>query len=1110
MKRRSSKKIRQFLSQKNDLKDLIQENSSLLVTIKNMKTHFLTFFLFLFSFYAFSQGYTEGDKLIESRWHQSFPYNGDFPSCSLPEISEKYKVGCGAIALSQILYYYEYPSNFPNNLSLYSTQCNSSIQNLQLDALSGTNISWGFVPSDLSGQGGLAFGETQKLLFYIARFIGSDLKLSDYRNYYIDAFDEFNVEETSSSSIGIEYALDLLGYDFIPTRKYGNYAEEIVKREIENCRPVIVNGENSEGGRHWWVISGHNGEQFYMNKGWKEKDKFLSLESEKWYPNDRYYIIGIKPKNIENACDNIPIKSNLAPLNNIYSKKQSNCSLVVETQENFKLSNNKIDLIWTDLENAYEYLVSIKLKNSSSYLYQNIPTYAGLAAFSALDILPPNEVVEISIKALSENGEIICNYFESFTTTSTVCNLKFDYINTKCNNDGTYDIEVDFSGLPNNTYDIYANWDGVTYPTNNANRPNSVSAGYYKFGPIPKDQDVALIIEDESMPSSCRVVEVVYAPNCASCSDFSITSTNTTCNSSTYNIQVTLSGEFNVSYNLYTDIDGINTHNNVSSGTYTFSNIPEGKSGFIFVNEVGASSACLDFEYVFSPNCSSTSCNLINITSQSPTNATQFPLGQSYTLSWNISSSNTSCLEEYELELANNADFSGATSLFTLNNNSKTFSMGVAQKLYWQVRTRNTDGNWGNWTATRYIEGYDPNSNAAQCNQPTGLFVTAITNNKTTVAWQNVEPDETYEVQWGIGNYNNTITAGSNDYRNLINLQSDQSYQWRVRTTCANGDNSSWSVGNTFTTLRSNQLNAHGDLQVRSEGRTPHLALCKGDTLRIDYRAYYTGTSSENVGVQFGVFLSDDTNYDANDILLAETFSSFGVSGSTGGGSDSEDFEYDVVLPYDIDQPAENSFINYILFVADYNNRFIETNEGNNVEYLDLEFNCNGCCVPTAHNYYPGTTEYRDIGGIPFCERYRCETCDDGKLNGDETGIDCGGKLCAPCGADCNAYEILSENKITSNQVKLHWSEGATANSYTLFYKKSNEAIYQEVYTSSNSITLYGLTPTTQYCWYVRTNCNTKLVQSTEKCFTTQQGIFGCTNPLAHNYTPNATDDNGT
>ncbi|MDQ3015184.1 MAG: hypothetical protein M3R25_00440, partial [Bacteroidota bacterium] len=58
----------------------------------------------------------------------------------------------------------------------------------------------------------------------------------------------------------------------------------------------------------------------------------------------------------------------------------------------------------------------------------------------------------------------------------------------------------------------------------------------------------------------------------------------------------------------------------------------------------------------------------------------------------------------------------------------------------------------------------------------------------------------------------------------------------------------------------------------------------------------------------------------------------------------------------------------------------------------DIQANCVyqpvvGCKNPNAHNYNPAAIY--DDGS--------CETCSDGLLNGDETGIDCGGTLCQPC-----------------------------------------------------------------------------------------------------------------
>ncbi len=108
--------------------------------------------------------------------------------------------------------------------------------------------------------------------------------------------------------------------------------------------------------------------------------------------------------------------------------------------------------------------------------------------------------------------------------------------------------------------------------------------------------------------------------------------------------------------------------------------------------------------------------------------------------------------------------------------------------------------------------------------------------------------------------------------------------------------------------------------------------------------------------------------------------------------------DLDVVLNYtpsDGDQfvvlSAPNSF------TGDFTNYNLPTN---NQLSWDIALNTNtivltaivtvtvpGCTDPTAHNYNSAANQ--DDGS--------CETCSDGILNGDETGIDCGGVLCSPC-----------------------------------------------------------------------------------------------------------------
>ncbi|NRB49216.1 MAG: T9SS type A sorting domain-containing protein, partial [Saprospiraceae bacterium] len=61
-----------------------------------------------------------------------------------------------------------------------------------------------------------------------------------------------------------------------------------------------------------------------------------------------------------------------------------------------------------------------------------------------------------------------------------------------------------------------------------------------------------------------------------------------------------------------------------------------------------------------------------------------------------------------------------------------------------------------------------------------------------------------------------------------------------------------------------------------------------------------------------------------------------------------------------------------------------------------------------------------DCGG-PDCPA--CPTCDDGILNGNETGVDCGGPDCAPCSGECTTQLINSNDFNSSYGI---WNDGGS------------------------------------------------------------------------------------
>jgi len=163
-----------------------------------------------------------------------------------------------------------------------------------------------------------------------------------------------------------------------------------------------------------------------------------------------------------------------------------------------------------------------------------------------------------------------------------------------------------------------------------------------------------------------------------------------------------------------------------------------------------------------------------------------------------------------------------------------------------------------------------------------------------------------------------------------------------------------------------------------------------------------------------------------------------------------------------------------------------------------------GCTDPLAHNYNPNATN--DNGS--------CETCYDGFLNGDETEIDCGGSLCNSCLEDC----------VLSNYTLTLWDDwclsfgfsgatlnvqGPSGNYYLLTELTFGNGSLAYQYNTDVQVGIADIDIEFQE-WKVsdisNPECNFHFVVD-NVC--NQFNGFGCTNGLAHNYNPDATDDNG-
>ncbi len=118
----------------------------------------------------------------------------------------------------------------------------------------------------------------------------------------------------------------------------------------------------------------------------------------------------------------------------------------------------------------------------------------------------------------------------------------------------------------------------------------------------------------------------------------------------------------------------------------------------------------------------------------------------------------------------------------------------------WRVRSNCSNGQYSSWSYSATfttLSGYS-------CSTPTWPTTSYVTQSSATFSWSSVSGAQSYTVQTRLLNgtwydlpggpvYNNSVTVSG--------LNSNTTYQWRVRANCGNYQYSYWTSATTFTTL---------------------------------------------------------------------------------------------------------------------------------------------------------------------------------------------------------------------------------------------------------------------------------------------------------------------
>ena len=193
-----------------------------------------------------------GLLLTTALWDQMTPYNDLCPTVS----GQKTPTGCVATSTSIVMKYHAWPARGNGSYS-YVTETNK----ISLSADFNTNYDWSNMPMTYKTGSYTAAqaANVAKLMYDVGIFSQMDYNVDD------------SGAETLNAAIGlVKYMKYDIGLQVLEREYYqSDEWNELVKNELNNNRPVIYGGENSQDEGHQFVLDGYNTSNYYhVNWGW--------------------------------------------------------------------------------------------------------------------------------------------------------------------------------------------------------------------------------------------------------------------------------------------------------------------------------------------------------------------------------------------------------------------------------------------------------------------------------------------------------------------------------------------------------------------------------------------------------------------------------------------------------------------------------------------------------------------------------------------------------------------------------------------------------------------------------------------------------------------------